>query len=173
MTKVILTAACLFAFIAPFVLSRTETGKSSVHQNGTFRGFPGHFEGAELRELALTEREEFFLRDFPGKIGRFTDGRREIIIRYVTEATRKLHSPENCFRAAGYETTLCPMKIDETGKRWSCFSAARNDERLHVCERIYDENGNQWTDVSAWYWSAISQTNGGGEWWALTVAERE
>ena len=40
---------------------------------------------------------------------------------------------------------------------------------MHVYERINSESAESWTDVSAWYWSALHQ---GGPWWAITVAEK-
>ncbi|MGE3466134.1 MAG: hypothetical protein AB7J13_04315 [Pyrinomonadaceae bacterium] len=166
MAKVIFVIACLIAFLAPFILSE----RGSVVTNSAVENFPDEFEGRELRDLGLSEREQFFLNDFPGQIGRFTDGYREIIIRRVTESTRKLHPASDCFEAVGYSTTPLPIRVDENNKRWACFVATRNDDRLRICERIYDHQGNDWTDVSSWYWATWGKS---GEWWALTVAERE
>jgi hypothetical protein len=168
MAKTLFIIACALAFLAPLFLTGAT---SSDAPTATFRGFPSDFEGVKLRELGLSERENYFLEDFPGKIGRFTDGRREIIIRWVTQATRKLHPAKDCFEAIGYETAPLPVKIDHRGKRWACFSARKNTESLRVCENIGDDAGNEWTDVSVWYWSVFSQQK--GEWWAYTVAERE
>jgi hypothetical protein len=64
-----------------------------------------------------------------------------------------------------------PLRIDAKGSRWSCFAAAKNGRSLRVCERIYSTaNDESWTDASAWYLSALRETN--GEWWAITVAEK-
>jgi hypothetical protein len=159
--------ACVLAAAAPF-WSREKTAVPNAPQN--FRGFPNRFEGAELKQFPLSPREEVFLTDFPGKVGRFSDGRREIILRFVTEATRKLHSSQDCLAAIGYKNNALPLKIDEQGNRWGCFTATKNGESLRVCERIYSENtGESWADVSAWYWSAVGREK--GEWWAVTVAE--
>jgi len=158
----------VLAFAAPFWFSSEKVVNNAAPN---FRGFPAAFENLPLEELPLTEREKFFLEDFPGKVGRFSDGKREIVIRFVTEATRKLHPAGDCFRAIGYATKPLPLKVDDAGKRWSCFSAVKTNERLRVCERIYDTAGNEWTDVSAWYWSALNEF--GGEWWAVTIAENE
>lgn len=163
---VLFLTACAAAFSASFWLSNEKNIKPEI-QN--FRSFPETFEGIKIKQLPLSERERYFLEDFPGDIGRFSDGRREIIIRYVREATRKLHPAGDCFRAIGYSTKPLPLKIGNDGERWSCFSAARADEKLRVCERIYDDAGNEWTDVSAWYWTALNKPAGG--WWAVTVAE--
>ena len=158
----------ILACVAAFVVRETPT----ISQTNSFQGFPTQFEGITLKQLDLTDREKYFLEEFPGRIGRFSDGRREIIIRWVTEATRKLHSSEDCFNAFGYKTKPLPIKIDDAGNHWSCFSAQKNDSaHLRVCQRIHDNNVNEWTDVSAWYWSALRQNN--GEWWAYTVAERD
>jgi len=158
---------CFTAFFTSYWLSAEKTIKP-VTQN--FGVFPATFEGFEIKELPLSERESYFLEDFPGHIGRFSDGKREIIIRYVREATRKLHPADDCFRAIGYSTKPLPLKVDEEGKRWSCFAAVKADEKLRVCERIYNFEGDEWTDVSSWYWSALGKSY--GEWWAVTVAER-
>lgn len=159
--------ACLAALSAPFRIA-TERGVTPAAPG--FRGFPDSFENVKITELPLSERESYFLEDFPGSIGRFTDGKREIIIRYVREATRKLHPAGDCFRAIGYSTKPLPLKIGGDGKRWSCFSAVKAGEKLRICERIYDDAGNEWTDASAWYWTALGESAGG--WWAVTVAER-
>lgn len=134
--------------------------------------FPNVFENKQLQELGLTEIEEYFMEDFPGIVKRFSDGEREIIIRFVQEATRKLHSPADCFAGNGYQIKPLPLKFDGENNRWSCFSAEKGEKRLKVCERIFSGNGENWTDVSAWYWSALSDENTDG-YWAITVAENE
>lgn len=161
---IILTTACAAAFLAPF-LPTAET----ISHNQTSANFPTEIEGGKLKEIGLTEREKLFLEDFPGEIRRFSDGTREIIIRRVTEATRKLHPAEDCFKGIGYKTKPLPLKVDAKGKRHACFSAEKGLESLRICERIYDDSGNDWTDVSSWYWSALGKDT--GEWWAITTAE--
>ena len=156
---------CIIAFIVPVFA----VGNQSAKVNQAIGNFPTIFEGKQLQELGLSEREQFFLNDFPGEIKRFTDGNREIIIRFVTTATRKLHSASDCFSAIGYSIKPLPLKIDESNKNWACFTAKKGEESLNVCERIYTENSESWTDVSAWYWSALSNEN--KDYWAVTVAE--
>ncbi len=168
MVKVIFIIACVLAFAAPFVLNR-ESLPDNTDAPGT--SFPTEFEGRNLRDLGLSERETYFLKGFPGQVGRFTDGHREIIIRRVTEATRQLHPASDCFKAVGYRTDPQGLKVDDNNKRWACFSADRGDEHLTVCERIEDNSGGEWTDASSWYWSALG--SGKGEWWAYTVAENQ
>lgn len=164
---IIFSLVCILAFTVPFLVS----GKENVKTNQSVINFPAEFEGNLLRQLELSEREQFFLTDFPGEIRRFTDGNREIIIRYVTTATRKLHPSADCFSAIGYAIKPLPIKIDANQQKWSCFNAQKGDESLKICERIYTENGESWTDVSSWYWSAISNENKG--YWAITVAETD
>jgi len=79
----------------------------------------------------------------------------------------------DCFQGVGYEVSPLPMRVDEAGARWSCFAATRGEERLRVCERIYDETGRSWTDVSAWYWAAAMGTQTRAPWWAVTEAKAE
>ena len=109
---------------------------------------------------------------FPEKVRRFTDGRREIIIRHVREATRKLHPSADCFSGIGYQIKSLALKLDEENNLWSCFRAEKNGEKWKVCERIYSGNGKNWTDVSAWYWSALTDSSEDG-YWAVTIAESE
>ena len=102
----------------------------------------------------------------------FTDGRRKLIIRWTTSATRKLHPASDCFEGIGYSIKPLPLFVDKTGARWESFIATRGSERLRVYERIYTDTGESWTDVSAWYWSASGE-NSVGPWWAVTIAGKE
>ena len=169
--KLVYAVACLLAFLAPW-LSATTKPAGGARDAAGFPGWPTQFEGRALTRLPLTEREERFGDDFPGRVGRFTDGRRELVVRFVTSATRKLHPASDCFAGIGYRVRPLPLKVDAAGARWSSFTAERGGERLRVYERIYADAGGAWEDVSAWYWAAL----GGGDagpWWAVTVAERE
>ncbi len=161
----VFTLVCFSAFTVPFFVGGPENIKS-IQTNITF---PTEFENKPLQQLDLSEREQFFLKDFPGEIRRFTDGSREIIVRFVSEATRKLHPASDCFSAIGYQIKPLPLNIDKNKQKWSCFTAERGEENLKVCERIYTDSGENWTDVSSWYWSAIGNEN--KDYWAITVAE--
>ncbi|HKX28920.1 MAG TPA: hypothetical protein VJ302_14580 [Blastocatellia bacterium] len=138
-----------------------------------FPGWPTVFEGRELKPVPLSEREERLTRDFPGKIARFSDGSREIIIRWVTGETRALHPASDCFRGLGYAIKPLPVKIDPAGHQWGSFSATRRGETLRVSERIYSASDpGSWIDVSSWYWNAtLGRTK--APWWTVTVAESE
>jgi hypothetical protein len=138
----------------------------------SFPGWPGSFNGEQLRQLPLSEKESLFLKSFPGRIGRFTDARREYIVRWVTHSTRKLHPASDCLRGVGY--SIGPLAIESRvdNHQWSVFRASKGDEVLRIYERIYDQEGNSWTDVSSWYWSALLGKSR-GPWWTVTIAEIE
>jgi hypothetical protein len=137
-----------------------------------FPGWPSTFEGRALRELPLTELEARFGEGFPGRIGRFTDGRRELIMRWVVAPTRQLHSAETCFRGLGYAIDSVPFWHPEEGRPWKRFIVTRGASRMVVREAVMDDQGGHWTDVSAWYWSALLGRSE-GPWWALTLAEAD
>ena len=161
--------ACAVAALMPFLSA--QSGSSGNTGAVAFPGWPAEFEGKALTELPLTELEQRFNADFPGKIGRFTDGKREIVIRWVTEATRKLHPAADCFQGLGYSVKPLPLQRDGKGSLWSSFAASKGSDRLRVYERINSDAGETWTDVSAWYWAALRHGQGG--WWAITIAEKE
>jgi hypothetical protein len=156
--------ACLVAAVVP--LLGAQPNPAPV---GEFPGWPTHFAGKPLRALPSGARERRFAADFPGRIGRFSDGERELVIRWVSLETRKLHPASDCFRGIGYSIAPRPLAVDADSARWGKFVATRGKERLEVRERIYDARGNQWTDVSAWYWAAITGKSQ-GPWWAITIA---
>ncbi len=163
--------ACAIAALMPFVSARFEipvTGSAVVE----FPGWPRTFEGKTLTQLPLNEMEKQFATEFPGRIARFSDGEREIIIRWVTEATRKMHPASDCFQGLGYTVKPLAAYRDQNGSLWASFAATKRDEELRVYERINSDSGETWTDTSAWYWSALRH-RGSGSWWAITVAEKQ
>ena len=120
-SAVLLLAAFTAAGLAPLVKG---TGDRALAADRDFPGWPTRYEGRELTQLALTQREDAFVRDFPGKVGRFSDGRREIIIRWVGAPTRLLHPAADCFRGSGYSITPMPVRRDAAGAAMSCFRAS-------------------------------------------------
>lgn len=162
--------ACVCAALVPFLAAQPET-HSRAAREVAFAGWPAEFEGKKLTQLPLAEFEQRFATDFPGRIGRFTDGKREIVVRWVTEATRQMHFASDCFQGLGYTVTPLPVHRDGQGSLWASFAAVKGSEHLRVYERIHNDAGESWTDVSAWYWSALRHENG-GPWWANTVAEK-
>jgi hypothetical protein len=164
--------ACLSAALSPLLFAQTNL--QSRELPSSFSEWPTSFEGRALTALPLSEREQRFSRDFPGQTARYTDGQREIIIRRITEATRKLHPASDCFEGIGYRVHPLPLRVDKTGARWGSFMATRGAERLRVYERIYaDDGGSSWSDVSAWYWSAAIGGKTSAPWWSVVIAEKE
>ena len=161
--------ACVAAALMPFLSAQSESSRNAGPV--AFPGWPAEFEGKTLTALPLTALEQRFNSDFPGKISRFTDGKREIIIRWVTEATRKLHPASDCFQGLGYTVKPLAVHRDEKGSLWSSFAASKGNDQLRVYERIHSDSGETWTDVSAWYWAALRSDS--GSWWAITIAEKE
>jgi hypothetical protein len=132
--------------------------------------WPAEWDGTRIDQVPLGDHDERFNRNFPGKIAKFTDGRRELILRWVTKPTRQLHSSAECFRGMGYAIRPQPAIRDVAGRRWSCFLATNKKTRLHVQERITGESGAEWTDVSAWFWGVTFQRKR-GPWLSVTVIE--
>ncbi len=165
LSTMVFALACALAALAPLAPGPATTAALAAG----FPGWPSSFEGRTLKPLPLTAIEERFQQHFPGRVGRFTDGRREIIIRWVAEGTRKLHPSGDCFKANGYQLTPQPVTV-QGEQRWSGFLATRGAQQLAVRERIHDAAGGQWSDVSAWYW-AVQLGRSSGPWWAFTVAD--
>jgi hypothetical protein len=163
----VLLAVCAIVAVAPLLSTRSQSLPVTAD---SAPAWPTHFEGRPLRALPLGLREQRFAADFPGRIGRFTDGEREIVIRWVSRETRMLHPASDCFRGLGYSITPKPISVDSNDARWGTFVAGRGGQRLEVRERIYDGEGNEWTDVSAWYWAAATGESR-GPWWVVTVAQ--
>lgn len=163
--------AFLLAALAAAVVPLIGGSNDAKATDSGFPGWPTQYEGRPLIAMPLTPRENSFVRDFPGRVGRFSDGRREIIIRFVDAPTRRLHSAADCFRGIGYRITPMPVRKDASGAAMSCFRAGHGGDAIAVCEMIRDERGSIWPDVSAWYWSAMFGASR-RPWWSFVVAER-
>jgi hypothetical protein len=131
--------------------------------------FPTRWEGRPLRPLVLSDVEQRFARQFPGSIARLTDERNVIILRTVLRPTRMLHPAADCYRGLGWSVAHEQLQQDANQDLWRCFEAARDGQRLRVCERIVDAQGRGFTDASAWYWAALLEQSR-GPWQAFTVA---
>jgi len=164
-TAAFFLAACAAA-LAPLIGRADDPAGADAN----FPGWPSHYEGRALTMLALSQREAAFVRDFPGRVGRFSDGRREIIIRWVGTPTRRLHPAADCFRGSGYSVAPMPIGTDANGAAMGCFRARRQSDNLIVCEVIRDGRGESWSDVSAWFWHAIFGATP-APWWSFVVAE--
>src|SRR5688572_26117958 len=73
--------------------------------------WPDRFEGAPLRPVELRPGE--LSRDFPGHAAKFTDGRRTVIVRLIERDTRRVHPPEECMKAIGYDVQRLAPRRDE------------------------------------------------------------
>lgn len=136
-----------------------------------FPGWPQSYEGAALTALPLTARETALARDFPGRIGRFSDGRREIVLRWVSEPTRRLHPAADCFRGLGYAIVPIALRRTSDGAGMGCFRAKGTAGEHTVCEGLRSASGRaSWSDVSAWYWETLFDGRS-GPWWSVVVAE--
>ena len=161
---------CLAAGLAPLVTPRAAT---PVRVAGAeFPGWAESFDGRPLVVLPPTALDARFLHDLPGRVKRFTDGEREIVVRWSAEPTRFLHPAAVCFHADGWDVTPLPQIVDVAGRAWGRFRATRDRERLEVRERVEDMNGHSWPEPTAWYWASILGRISGPA-WAWTVARRE
>jgi len=160
----ILLLAMLLAAVTPLLGRQEISVPASVAP-----AWPHEFQGKPLTQLPLTDQDRRFLTGFPGQVGRFTDGERNLILRWVTQPTRKLHPAEDCYRGLGYEVSATRIHADRDGARWRCFEVTRDGKTHSACEQLRDADGAHWTDVSSWYWDATLQKTH-GPWLAVTVA---
>jgi hypothetical protein len=138
--------------------------------SGQFPGWDDEWDGVSLKRLDFTWRERSFVEGFPGQAAYFSDGRRQLIMRYTERVTRKMLSAEDCFREAGFEVSSLDDSKDASGRTWSRFEAKKFGESFLISERVTDRRGREWTQVSSWYWSATLGWSG-GPWWAVTIVE--
>jgi len=156
---------CVVSGLSPL---RKESAQGEAQRE--FPGWPYSFEGRPLVPVPMTEQEKRFSEGFPGRIGRFTDGERQLILRWLGACSRKLHPSSHCFRGLGYEVHPLPVQIRPDSSHWGSFQARKEGTSLQISERIYDSDGQSWTDVSSWYWSAFLEKSK-GPWWAVTLIE--
>jgi len=157
---------CVIAACAPLWSTSTQRDDSSE----AFPGWTAVPLPTDSTNIPPSAREARFASDFPGKIGTFTDGTRTYVVRWVHRPTRKLHPASDCLRALGYEVKPTPIFAAADGSHWGTSRAIRGNEQLRVSERIVSSTGREWTDVSAWFWSAALGHNA-GPWWAITIFE--
>ena len=140
------------------------------HEAASLPPWPREFQGRALTRVPLAESERRFLAGFPGDVARFSDGERDLILRWVAQPTRRLHPADDCYRAWGYDVSAATIRADRDGARWRCFSARKDGRERRVCEQVRDAEGAHWTDVSSWYWAAtLGRTD--GPWLVTTVSD--
>lgn len=132
--------------------------------------WPAAFEGRRIKPLPAAPEDALLASQFPGTVARFSDGRRQIVLRRMDAATRRLHPARDCFRATGHAIAPAPMRVAK-GHAASCFLAMRGGRTLLVCEQVRDRAGRSWPDISSWYWSALTGTSD-GPWTAALTVER-
>jgi hypothetical protein len=136
----------------------------------TAHEWPQQRDGRLLQPLAMQPVEQRFAARFPGRIGRFTDGQRVIVLRQVLQPTRMLHPAADCYRALGYRIAQARLDHAAQARLWRCFVATRDGQRLRVCERIEAGDGSAFTDASSWFWAAVMGRSR-GPWQAITQVE--
>jgi exosortase/archaeosortase family protein len=157
--------ACVTAAFVPFF--------SSAHVNFNANEdmkWPTVYEGQNLKPIALSGSEATFANNFPGKIAMFKTDTQTVILRRVNQATRQLHPAADCYRASGFTIKNLPHLVDQDGKTWNVMLAQKATRKLEVRERIYDGDGQNFVDVSRWYWSAFWGTSK-GPWWSVTAVK--
>jgi hypothetical protein len=157
-------AALLLAAALPVLLPPSQALTLNRHHE-----WPLTWDGRPLRPLAASAVEQRFAAQFPGAIGRFTDGERVLVLRSVQRPTRLLHPAADCFRGLGYRVAEPQLERDPQQRLWRCFAAdGRDGTALRVCERIESADGSTYTDASAWFWAATLGRSA-GPWTAVTV----
>lgn len=132
--------------------------------------WPTRWEGRALTPLPPAPADRRLAAGFPGRVARFADGERQVVLRHMTAATRRLHPARDCFEGIGYR--IAPARMRRTGGAYSsCFLASRDGVTIRVCERIVAADGGSFPDVSSWYWPALIGRSR-GPWIAALVAQR-
>jgi hypothetical protein len=168
-------AVCAIAAAAPLLPrpSRAQPSAPAAPTAATPVAWPPtEFEGRKLTELPLTGRDRRFADDFPGRVGRFTDGTRELIMRTTDRATRRLHPASDCLKATGFTVEPLPARRGPDGTTWGCIAARKQADALTLCEQIRDADGRRWPDPSSWYWPALTGASR-GPWWSTTIVEKQ
>ncbi len=137
-----------------------------------FPGWPAEFEGKPIRETRMNAMERRFYGDMPGRVARFTDGRRQIVVRWLGTPDQKFHLSARCFKGSGYEVRPLPNIRDAGGRSWGVFEARKERETLRVRERIEDSAGHGWTDEQTHRWDMFWRRTD-GPWWGFSVVEPE
>ena len=139
--------------------------------DSAFPGWPTQYEGRALQPIPLTDDERRFAAALPGRLGKFTDGRREFMLQWVARENRLLHSATDSMANVGFEVKPEALWVDGHGNRWLSATVAGGGQEFRVRERIYDTAGGSWPDASSWYW-ATAFGDGTPPWWMITIVER-
>ncbi|HEX8261259.1 MAG TPA: hypothetical protein VF547_00125 [Allosphingosinicella sp.] len=160
----------LFVLLAAAAVLAPLLERPGPPSNGPPAPWPDSLEGRPLIALPAAPEDRLLARRFPGHVARFSDGRRQIVLRQVAAATRRLHPASDCFRAVGYEIGPSPMRMIPGAGPASCFTARRGGRTLRACEQILGSDGRSWPDISSWYWPALVGSSR-GPWLAVLTVE--
>ena len=163
-----LTILAFFGLAAAAALAPLLPGPGGAAPAGA-ASWPAVFEGRRLAPIPPAAEDQVLARSFPGRIARFSDGRRQIVLRRVESATRRLHPASDCYRAIGYDIAPAPMRMVAGRGPASCFIARRGGRAFLVCEQMGDGEGRSWPDISSWYWAALLGASKGPWLASLTV----
>ena len=164
--RTIFLAACAIAILRIHSASPPDIPTASTN----FPGWPIALDGIPLDPLPLSLSDQRFAANFPGETASFHCGDHRVILRWLDRPTRQLHPPSDCLRALGYSIESKPVTVDPDGRHWGTIKATKPGATLTVRTRIYDPDGQSWTDASSWFWSAASGKSP-GPWWAVTIFE--
>jgi hypothetical protein len=162
---------CLAIGLAAIAAAAAPLYPRTIERSATAANWPSDYDGRPIRRLPAAPEDALLTRNFPGSVARFSDGRRQIVLRRVSAATRQLHPARDCFRALGYVIAPAPMRIAPGGQSSSCFDAVGKGRTLRVCEQVRDAKGRSFPDVSSWYWPALLGSSQ-GPWLAALTVER-
>jgi exosortase/archaeosortase family protein len=152
--------------------------------------WPRTWQGHALTLMQPDARSAAFQSGFPGAMAQFRvgDTGRVVLMRYCTQATRKLHPPEHCFQGSGWACVPMPPMRDELGHLWSRFEAIPPDGAPRPVRQCYVAvdgptlppaletifaGANAWPDASSWYWAAALPGSTVTATLALTVLDAE
>ncbi len=160
---------CAVCAVLPFI-SQGQSASPAQPMPEPKAGWFAPQAGEVLHPLPLSVRQGQIAAAFPGEIKIFSCGNSTVVYRCVTEVTRQLHPAADCYRAGGYQIKYLPPSTDAQGLRWGVTEASRGVEKLKIKERIFDDHGHSWIDVSTWYWAVLTGRTRGPWWSVMTVA---
>jgi hypothetical protein len=164
-----LTATLLWCAMSPLAGSGPAAAAATQDAPEWPREWPREWRGQPLQPLSRSAVEARFAERFPGRIARFrvAGNGEELVLREVRRPTRMLHPAADCWRGIGWRVGAPQLVRDEEAPLWRCFEATHDGQRVRVCERIVDAQGQAFTDTSDWFWAATLGRSV-GPWQAVT-----
>jgi hypothetical protein len=160
----------LFTLVSLFFIFLKNEPVTFAHSESSPIHWPQLSTNGKWESIPLSPMEAQFSKEMPGGLAKFTDGETIYILRFVTQITRKLHPIADCFKSSGFKIQSEPKVIFKDGKYFSFFKTISDKENLMVMESIWDTNGKSWSDVSAWYWGNLFDTN--GPWYSCAIVSK-